>query len=445
MAIDAGWLDDEIVVSLTGKDVTARCIDYTVKCSVFQQPSACVLRLGEQFDLREFMTAHKAGDPFELRMQRFTGNEVPDLDVPLQTGRIDAVDPTDSDETTIEIRGRDNIAALFDSYFMQEDSYTEATFYDLTAKQMKAVGFEAADWLVTGETGRQKAITNAGGGMKRSSAPVRTDTTTVEHLDYAWVWTQLSGGGAAKSNICSVPNAPAGSDKDGKSALVETVSGGQAKQEIKTLKATIGTQRLGWLKEQYKRVGLFLWCIPNGQFLLSAPNAEQEPAFRIQRLLSGAAGTSNIIGGGPKNDTVQRYSHTRVYGRAGGGKGGRGRIVGEYIDQAMIDGGLIKQISYEETDIKTTKAADNLARRYAADARRSARSMQYTVPGHSAPSLVQPGKRFPFYVNTMVHVVDEKCGIDGVYYLGDVEFKRQPHTTTTLTLYWPEDLVFAEE
>jgi len=47
----------------------------------------------------------------------------------------------------------------------------------------------------------------------------------------------------------------------------------------------------------------------------------------------------------------------------------------------------------------------------------------------------------------MIHVIDQKTGIDGDFYLGDIEFKRSMSegTITRLTLYWPEDLVFAEE
>lgn len=449
MTLDRGWLQDEIVISLTGTDVTHRCKDYTVKCSVFSQPSAFTIHLGEQVTAAAFRGLHRKGDPFELRIQRLAEGSVSDfdLDVPLQTGRIDAVDIPDGDETAIEVRGRDTMAALFDSYFVQEDSFTEATYYDLTAKQLAAVGFSPADkWLYTGETGRTKAITNAGGGMKRSSAPVRVGATSVEHLDYAWGWTPNSGGGASMQKVkISAPSDPSGSSTDAKSVQVETATGGQPKTEIKTLKASIGQQRYGWLKDQYKRVGLFMWAIPDGTFILNVPNATQEPAFRIQRLRDGTPGDNNILRGGLRDDAVARYSHTLVYGRAGGGKDGRKRIVGEYIDSELADEGLIKQISFEDNDVKTQKAADYLARRYAADARRSARSLQYVVAGHSAPSLIHPGQRFPYYVNTMVHVRDQKLGIDGDYYLGEVEFRRAPESTATLTLYWPEDLVFAEE
>jgi prophage tail gpP-like protein len=449
MAQDRGWLQDEIIVSLTGTDMSYRLKDYSVKCSVFQQPAAFMVRLGEQVSATGLLGLHKPGDPFELRMQRLAPGSVSDfdLDIPMQTGRLDAVDVLDALETTIEFRGRDNMAALFDSYFMQEDSFTEATFYDLTAKQLAAVGFSASEWLLTGATGRTKAITNAGGGMvRKGSAPERTGSTTVEHLDYAWAWTPNAGGGAAmqKTRI-SAPSDPAGSDTDAKTVMVEDVTGGQPKTELKTIKANVGQQRYAWLKEQYKRVGLFLWCIPNGQFALSIPNTTQEPAFRLQRLRDGTPGENNILSGGLRNDTVQRYSHTLVFGRAGGGKDGRKRIVGEYIDNDLVEAGLLKQISFEENDVKTKKAADHLARRYAADARRASRSLTYVVAGHSAPSLKQPGKRFPFYVNTMVHVTDQKYGIDRDFYLGEVEFRRQPETTSVLTLYFPEDLVFAEE
>lgn len=449
MTIDRAWLDDEVTITLTEQNETRRCKEYSVKVSVFQQPSAFQLTTGDSASLAaDIVAKHGPGDPFALRIQRM--NTGSDFDVALQTGRLDDADIPESDETVVEFRGRDNMAALWDDFFVQEDSFTEATFYDLTAKQLKAVGFDPDLWLLTGETARKKAVTNANAGMVRSgSEPVRMGTTTVQTVDYMWAWKPSAGGGAAMSAVpeLSAPRADNPST-DAKEVQVEGVTGGQPKVEIKTLKALVGRRRYEWLKEQYKRVGLFLWTIPSGHFALSTPNTSQEPAFRLTRILDGSPAENNILSGGLRNSTTQRYSHTLVFGRAGGGKDGRRRIVGLYVDSEMIDKyRLIKRIAYDESDIKTQKAADYLARRYAADARRNSRSLVYTVSGHSAISLDHPGQRRPFYVNSMVHVIDQKTGIDGNFYLGDLEFKRSMSegTITRLTLYWPDDLVFAEE
>jgi hypothetical protein len=471
MTVDRGWIDDEIVISLTNENVTRRCIDYSVKCSVFNQPSAFTVHLGEQESALEMLAKHKPGHPFEIRIQRVVPGSggTYDLDVPLQTGRLDAVELADTDATTVEMRGRDNMAALSKSFFMQEEAFTEATFYDITAKQLKAVGFDPDLWLTTGEDGRKKAITNAGGGMKRSAAQVAEPTVSTDaELQKLFSWTPAQEiaerapeeaaalramgielqskrfGTWVPSTMSSAPSASS-SSVDGQTVMVEDVTGGQPKTELKTLKAMVGQQRYEWLKAQYKRVGLFLWCAPDGKFILSAPNTSQEPAFRLQRLIAGTPAETNILSGGFRNDTVSRYSHTLVYGRAGGGKDGRKQIVGQYVDQEMVDLGWICQISSEDRDIKTQKAADYLARRYASEARRSSRSLNYTLPGHSAPSLIHPGQRFPFYVGCVVHVKDEKCGLDGNYYLGEVEFSRNPQSTSRLTLYHMDDLVFAEE
>jgi len=449
MTIDRAWLDDEVTITLTEQNETRRCKEYSVKCSVFQQPSAFTLTTGDSASLAaDIVAKHGPGDPFALRIQRV--GTASDFDVALQTGRLDAADIPETDETVVEMRGRDNMAALWDDFFIQEDSFTEATFYDLTATQLKAVGFDPDLWLLTGETARKKAITNANAGMVRSgSAPVRTGTTTVQELDVMWAWKPSAGGGAALGAVgeLSAPRADNPST-DAKEVQVEGVTGGQPTVEIKTLKALVGRRRYEWLKEQYKRVGLFLWTIPSGHFALSTPNTSQEPAFRLTRILDGSPRENNILSGGLRNDTTQRFAHTLVFGRAGGGKDGRRRIVGRYTDTEMIDKyRLIKRIAYDEADIKTQKAADYLARRYAADARRNSRSLVYTVSGHSAISLDHPGQRRPFYVNSMIHVIDQKTGIDGDFYLGDIEFKRSMSegTITRLTLYWPEDLVFAEE
>lgn len=449
MTIDRAWLDDEVTISLTEQNETRRCKEYSVKCSVFQQPSAFTLKTGDSASLAADLVAkHKPGDPFGLRIQRVgTGS---DFDVALQTGRLDGADIPETDETVVEFTGRDTMAALWDDFFLQEDSFTEATFYDLTAKQLKAVGYDPDIWLLTGETARKKAVTNAHVGMTRDgTAPIRMGSTTVQTLDMMWAWKPSAGGGAALGAVGELSAPRAGNPStDAKTYQVEEVTGGQPRQELKTLKAVVGQRRYDFLKQQYKRIGLFLWSIPSGHFALSTPNTSQEPSFRLTRILDGSPAENNIKSGGLHNDTTQRFAHTLVFGRAGGGKDGRRRIVGRYTDAEMIDRyRLIKRIAYDESDIKTQKAADNLARRYAADARRQSRSLVYTVSGHSAISLDHPGQRRPFYVNSMVHVIDQKNGIDGNYYLGDVEFRRSMSegTITRLTLYWPEDLVFAEE
>lgn len=447
MAIDRGWIDDEVVIVLGGEEVY-RCKSYTVKCSVFSQPAAFSLRLGEPTLAAELREKYSKGDAFQLRLQRPDTGGAPgqyELNVPLQTGAIDAVDIPETDETVVEIRGRDNMKSLYDSFFVQDDSVTEATFYDLTAAQLKAVGFDPpGDWLFTGETGRKKAVTNLGGTQRKSEQPERLGVTTVEHLDYAYVWTPSSEGASMDFTKISAPSASVGS-VDATGVIVEDATGGQPKQQLNVLHAEVGQQRYAWLKSHYKKVGLFLWCIPDGRFALSRPNGTQEPAFRLQRRLNAYVGENNILSGGLRDDSVQRYSHTLVYGRAGGGKDGRRKIVGEYVDQELIDSGITKQISYKEPDCKTQKAADYLAMRYAADARRSSRSLTYTVAGHSSPSLIKPGARWPFWINCMVHVTDEKLGIDDDFYVGDVELRRDPKTTTRLTLYYPDDLIFAEE
>jgi prophage tail gpP-like protein len=449
MTVDRGWLDDEVVIHLTGSDITRRCKQYSIKLSVFQQPSAFSLRLGDNTTAAEIRSKHKKGDPFELRIKRWDMSaERFALDVPLQVGTLDAVDIPETSETVIEMRGRDNMAALFDSYFVQDDSVTEATFFDLTVKQLKAVGYEHTDsspWLYTGETGRKKAVTNSGGGKRRSPTKVRMGVTTVEHLDYAYKWTPAEVGASMQLTKISVPSSPV-STPDAQAVQVETVTGGQPSQQLNVLRARVGQQRYAWLKEQYKKVGLFLWCMPSGHFLLGQPNAEQEPAFRLQRKLNGSPEENNILSGGLRDDCVQRYSHTLVYGRRGGGKEGRQRIIGVYVDEELDALGITKQIVYEDQTVKTKDAADFLARRHAADARRSARTLQYTVSGHSLPSLLDPGYRYPLWVNTVVNVHDDKLGIDGDFYLGDVEFLMDDNggTTSRLTLYWPEDLVFGE-
>jgi len=52
MTIDRAWLDDEVTITLTEQNETRRCKEYSVKCSVFQQPSAFTLTTGDSASRR---------------------------------------------------------------------------------------------------------------------------------------------------------------------------------------------------------------------------------------------------------------------------------------------------------------------------------------------------------------------------------------------------------
>ena len=79
-----------------------------------------------------------------------------------------------------------------------------------------------------------------------------------------------------------------------------------------------------------------------------------------------------------------------------------------------------------------------------AESRRAGFNLTYTVAGHTFPTL-GTGERGVWTPDTVVDVDDDEFGLYGSFYVEQVGFRRQPQTTTELTLLRPADLVFAED
>jgi prophage tail gpP-like protein len=96
-------------------------------------------------------------------------------------------------------------------------------------------------------------------------------------------------------------------------------------------------------------------------------------------------------------------------------------------------------------EVKTAKQADFLARRKCAEAHRAGWELVYTVVGHTAPSLQQPGQLAVWAIYMVVEVLDDEYGIRGLFWIEGVELRRDGSgTITTLTLMRPENLVFGD-
>jgi prophage tail gpP-like protein len=411
VAVDR-WTQDEIVLELKG--VGRKCLQYRAESSIFRQPSAFAARVGYAGALPGLLRDELFfGEPFKLRVLRRDPKDPSKslFDWPLQTGRIDAVDVSSDGPSEIEFRGRDNIAALFDSYFLADRSFSETSYFAITQEAMRLAGVPADVKLLTGQEGWEKVVT-----------------------------------GYTKAPKVKVPPFDAGTQ------VVEQVESGKTRIVYNTIKAEIGSSYFNWLKEQYKRAGLFLWAAPFGDLILSRPNGTQDPIARITRRMPGGSGPStraecNVLRWRFGNDFAELHARVRVFGRGGGGKGGRRRIEGLYEEPALLDLGMTKEITYQ-ADVRTQAEADILAAFYAAEERRKAYALEYTVAGHTTESLTNPGQWIPWTVNTVVEVTDELVFGPGPYYLvvGDLTFERTMGggTTTTIKLYRPNDLVFAE-
>ena len=386
-----GGKSDEVQLIL-GDELVVTPLSYEVNCSVFSQPAAFALEFGWGETAGELIQRFPKGTKFQLQI----------AGVPVQTGRIDSIG-AGGGATVVRVRGRDNMAPLFKDTFLAEQAFQEATYYQLTRKMMDAVGLGDVE-LHASNTANRKAIT--GHRVIETKPPVPSDTFEIE--------TQ--------------------------------VTGGQRKIEYKKIKASVGQRRYDFLQEHFRKVGLFLWAAGDGSLVLTTPNGDQEPSYSVVRSRGQTVDECNICNHSFDDNAAERYAKYIVYGRAGSGKGGRGRVRGEWVDDEMVALGFAETKSIKDETVKTNKAATFAARREGALQIRNGWRLSYTFAGHLMPSLFDRGAYAIWAHDTICKVADKELGLEDQYYGSDVTFRRNigTGTTTEVHLMRRDKLIFAE-
>lgn len=394
-----GAANDTVHLRLGGKlsesEEIAIAENYEIKMSILQQPAAFTLRLGWSKTAAEILSKYPPGTPFELRIGTRQNPVV------VQSGVTMSRAVPQANFTQIEIGGRDYLAALFDSFVEEEQSFTQATYYDLTRKVLDLVGLTEAKghYLEKNNDNNRKLISGV------TKAP-RDASAIVEELETG-------------------------------------AQTGTGKLIYNTIKAKVGTRYYDFLQKQYKLAGLFLWATGEGNFVLSRPNPNQDPAFRIFRSRDLSVDQTNVLDCHYRDDVTMRHARCLVYGRHGGRKAGRTKFSGEYVDQEMVDRGFNTVIVHYDADAKTQQEADYLARKIIAEERRAGWQLEYTVSGHR---VISPANKIATWgPDLMCRVDDSELDIHDNFYIEAVTFRRSPATTTTVTLMRPEDLVFADK
>jgi len=382
---------DAVQVLIDGTPITIY-EDYDVQMSVLQQPAAFTLRLGWSDVARDLLNLAAPGREFELRVKG----------VVIQSGRIDGRRLRSGESGTfVEVKGRDWMAALYDSFVKEERSFADATYEKLTRTVLDLCGLkEPRHGLLVSDLARTKAIA----GFQTIKV---VNEETIKEIET----------GAAVTTQTKVVN--------------------------KTLKAKLGERWYDWLQRQFKLKGLFLWCTGEGNFVLSEPEWDQEPAFTILRARGTDPGHeySTVLDVDWNDDTTHRHSRVTVHGRGGGGAAGRAKVKGVHDDADMLERGIVKELVVHDEDCKTPEQCAFVARRTSAEERRAGWTLEYTLSGHTVPSIKGGGDAI-WGPNLVARVSDDEIPLDGTFWIERVGFSRKPHTTTNITLMRPGDLVF---
>jgi prophage tail gpP-like protein len=406
----AADLFDDIVEIRLGDESMRIIKSYSIRQSVLNPPSSFQIEVGHGDALAELIKKFPPNTPFQMFVTPQKGG----ARVPVIAGFTDGY-TTSGPPSTLRLQGRDPIGKLFDTYVLSDKNFSEKTFIDLTRQAIEAVGLDPTI-LIPGsdfEAVNRKAVS----GVK----VVRVRKVSIETIE--------------------------------ETGEIEETFTFKKKTVLQTIKAQLGMRWWDFLKKQYERAGIFLWSGGDGSLIIDAPNPDWEPTYKIVRRRpkqepQDPSGLVSVTSGSFRNLTVQRYTKAIVNGRAGGGKGGRGKVKGEFVDDEMAEllgGEDIKPIVIKDNEAKSKRQAEFKARRMIAEFNRRAFQVKYTVPGHSTPSAKDGRIRAIWTPNQVVSVDDEEFGIKEDMWISDVEFARAPRTHANLTLMRRKDLVFARE
>lgn len=399
---------DTIGLKIDGYDIKI-AESYEVKISILQQPSAFALRMGSNKTAADLLSIASPGSTFELSV--ITGG-TPRV---VQSGIIDSCGVPSAGFTQVEVKGRDYLSVLFDSFVDEEQDFPQDNFLKLTRKVLDLVGLTEA---------RGHRLHSINDTNRKLLTGVNVQTRNSVELAEELHTGSLAGTGD----------------------LV-----------YKTMKAKLGTRYYDFLQQQYKLAGLFLWASPDKTFVLARPRADQDASYNLYRGRPGnSAQATNILDCRFHNDTSMRHTSVTVYGRSGGGKNGAVICQGVFPDDEMYNNytlvnGYNKNLVVHDQDVKDQAECEYVARRMICEERRAGWQLEYTVAGHQVPSSKSATGVAIWGPDTVIRVDDEEIhngsnpslNFKKNFYLEAVTYSSNPQKTTKLTLMRPEDLLFA--
>lgn len=396
-----GALDDAIALVLAGEQVvTAQTWSHTE--GILSQPCEWNLRLGWGDVAAGLLKKYPKHTPFEL----YVGN------VLQASGWTDGINANQSPggATTVVIHGRDKLAKLHDTSVKAQTGVNVATYPDLCWFALQQVGLAPKGKPIDPTILR---VDNVANRNIKSGVPIQS---ILPHRTVEQILEDAGLGTLGGQNTGAVHSQPI---------------------------ARIAETWHQFLRRYLDRAGLMLWAAADGSFVLSAPNANQPPTYKLVRQTGLPNAGSNVVGCSYQDDGTHRHTEAIVYGRGGGRKLGHVKAKGGFTDQEMIDAGYGDQpIVFHDTACHTGAEAAYFARRKLAEERRGGWRLEYTVAGLTLPYAGDLNQRAVLVPDTVVEVQDLELGIDGPFYIETVARQREPATLTTIRLMRPEDLVF---
>jgi prophage tail gpP-like protein len=406
---------------------------YSVKTGVLAQPSNISFTLGggrpgkDPLPVKELMRIAEQGKQFQYKIG-------PTL---VQSGVIEDYDVSDSDNGTIvTFSGRDWIWPLVKNSIKHEVDFGQPTYFELTRKVLDICGLSARK-LFGDDNARRKSMSRS---TKATAKPSRDLVETIP---------------------------------------TNTLTSSNAKVNLQRIVGKVGGTWFDFLKGEYKKVGLYLWATPEGNFVLARPTANMPAIYVIRRKRGLSRSESNVISWGLSNKSSGRNAFCTVFGKGANHAKGVHKTERTWNDFEMVGRGFTDEKVVYDDDAKTPKDAEYIAKRTIAESIRDNWTLNYTVSGLTTPGLLDKGKMLIWTPNTCVRVYHEELGdftgerkyewidpesgkeykltrtIEGASnsafasgqdcYIPDVEFSQSPQATTKLRVMRKQDLYFLGE
>lgn len=384
-----GNADAAVLLELNGEQVLY-AQGWTVEESIFAQPARWSITIGSEAGALDLYAAAPPRTIFTLSIG----------DALQASGYTDgrALTMTGSG-SMLTVHGRDAMAPLHDGYITAQRSFQDATYSGLVQEALKAVGLDPS----------KLTTSNAANRRLKAGVPI----------------TEI----ASPNAVDLIAQQPVGATLGGVSM---------------DLQAKVGERWLEFLRHHLDRAGLMLWAAADGSFVLSTPNPQQTPTYKLYRQIDVDNVQTNILGWDLSDDATSRHSEAVIYGRGGGRKKGRVKAKGQYADAEMQGYGYDTPIVLRDTYIQTADQAAYFARRKLAEERRAGWKLEYTFAGHTLPLYNSSTDSAVVITDTTIEVADDLLGIFGTFYIETVRRMRGPQTQTTIRLMRPDDMVFGD-
>lgn len=421
-----GSPDDSVQLVINNETVVL-AKSYRVSIHYLQVPAKFTISVGSGNLAKEIYAKYPPGSPFVL----YVGG------VAQFQGVLDEVRRGNPGATEVVLSGRDAMAHLVDDHLREDKSFTHSSYEDLVKAALNGSGAEpyalfydpnAARLAVAGKPITETVKVQVGEINPNDLRVLAVEPVPGQDLRYSPLDIDLR--------------------------LFNDVTRIKGYKCENPIEWKAGQTWYACLKKELDRAGLMLRASvdPEGldayNFILAAP-VVSKPVFGLLHL-RGERRFANFATVYPpqyRNSVVGRFAHYRILGRAGGGKNGRKQVEGTYTDEEMVALGFDwKHFVTKDDYAKTTDHATYLARRAAAEHRRTNWELVYPVKGHVAPLFEDPAQFAVWGIDNIVRVKDEENGIEGDYWIEGVEmFGGADGTKTEINLMRPEDLVFGQD